>query len=135
MLFMFRVCHAFLSFHCSLVATCWERAGLLALLCVMFYVFVTFMCGVLGEVWYFIVLIFDLCLLTFIKACICSQYHEKCDVEKPLQSLRNVVKIVKNSWFTMFPIMSKPVFRGGGGGVLTKSDTNRAVHGKLIYSA
>ena len=32
----FRVCHAFLSVHCNLVVTCWERANLLALLFVMF---------------------------------------------------------------------------------------------------
>ena len=36
LLFMLRVCHAFLSVYCSLVVTCWERANLLALLCVMF---------------------------------------------------------------------------------------------------
>ena len=36
MLFMYHVCHAFFSVHCSLVVTCWERAELLALLCVMF---------------------------------------------------------------------------------------------------
>ena len=30
LLFMLCVCHAFLSFHCSLVVTCWERADLLA---------------------------------------------------------------------------------------------------------
>ena len=29
LIFMFRVCHAFLSGYCSLVVTCWERAGLL----------------------------------------------------------------------------------------------------------
>ena len=63
---MFGVCHVFLSVHCSLVVTCYERADLLALLCVMFYcVFVTFPCGVLGQVWYFIVSIPDLCLLTY----------------------------------------------------------------------
>ena len=57
---MFRVCHAFLSVHCSLVVTCWERANLLALLCVLFYcVFVTFPCGVLGQVGYLIVSISD----------------------------------------------------------------------------
>ena len=66
LLFMFGVCHAFLSVHCSLVVTCCERADLLALLCVMFYcVFVTFPCGVLGQVWYCTVLIPDLCLLTY----------------------------------------------------------------------
>ena len=54
LLFMFRVCHAFLSVHCSLVVAFWERAYLLALLCVMFYcVFVIYPCGVLGQVWYF----------------------------------------------------------------------------------
>ena len=60
---MFRVCHAFLSVYCSLVVvSCWERANLLALLCVMFsHVFVTFSYGVLGQVWCLIVLIPDLC--------------------------------------------------------------------------
>ena len=33
---MLRICHTFLSVHCSAVVTCWERAGLLALLYVMF---------------------------------------------------------------------------------------------------
>ena len=35
LLSMFRVCHAFLSVHCSLVVTSWERANFLALLYVM----------------------------------------------------------------------------------------------------
>ena len=65
---MFRVCHAFLSVHCSLVVTCWERANLLVLLYVMFScIFVTFPCGVLGQVWYFIVLISDPCLLIYLS--------------------------------------------------------------------
>ena len=56
LLFVFRVCGVFLFVHCSLVVTCWARADLLALLCVMFYcVFVTFPCGVLGQVWCLIV--------------------------------------------------------------------------------
>ena len=63
---MFRVFHAFLSVNCSLVVICWERANLLALLCVMLYcVFVTFLCSVLGQVWYLIVWISDLCLRTY----------------------------------------------------------------------
>ena len=33
LLFMSCVCHAFASVHCGHVATCWERAGLLALVC------------------------------------------------------------------------------------------------------
>ena len=32
---VFRVCHAVMSVHCSLVVTCWERADLLALLYVL----------------------------------------------------------------------------------------------------
>ena len=66
LLFMFCVCHAFLSVHSSIVVTFWERANLLALLYVMFScVFITFPCGVLGQVWYLIVSIPDICLLTF----------------------------------------------------------------------
>ena len=62
LLFMFRVYRVFLSVHCSLVATSWESADLLALLTyVMFYcVFVTFTCDVLGQVWCLVVLIPDL---------------------------------------------------------------------------
>ena len=67
-LFRFRVCHTFLSVHCSLVVTCWERANLLALLYVTFSCgFGTFPCGVLGQVWYLIVSIPDLCLFTYIE--------------------------------------------------------------------
>ena len=66
LLFMFRVCHAFLSVLCSLVVTCLERVCTLALLCVMFScVVVTFPCDVLGQVWYLIVSISDLCLLSY----------------------------------------------------------------------
>ena len=66
LLFVFHVCHTFLFVLCSLMVTCWERADLLALLCVMFScVFVTFPCGVLGQVRYLIVLISDLCLLSY----------------------------------------------------------------------
>ena len=64
---MFRVCHAFLSVHCSFVVNCWERANFLALFCAMSYCgFVTFPFGVLGQMWYLIVSIPDLCHLTFV---------------------------------------------------------------------
>ena len=60
------VCHAFASVHCCLVVTCWERSDLLALSFVMFNcVFVTFPSGILGQVWYLIVLIPDLCRLSY----------------------------------------------------------------------
>ena len=63
-----------LSGSCSLVVTCWEKADLLALLCIMFScVFVTFPFGVSGQVWYLIVAIPDLCvLLYFCELCDCS---------------------------------------------------------------
>ena len=42
----------YLSVSCSLAITCWERADLLALLCVVFsYVFVTFPYSVSDQVW------------------------------------------------------------------------------------
>ena len=57
-----------LSVPCSLVITCWERADLLALLCVIFScVFVTFPYGVLGQVWYLILSIPDRCLLPYFQ--------------------------------------------------------------------
>ena len=62
LLFMFRVCHAVLSVHCSLVVICWERANIMAHFYVMFFcVSVTFPRGVMGQ--YLIVSIPDLCLL------------------------------------------------------------------------
>ena len=63
---MIGVCHAVLSVHCNLVVTCLERAGILALLCVVFSrVIVTFPCGALGQVWYLFVSIPDLCILSY----------------------------------------------------------------------
>ena len=63
---MFCVCHDILSVHCSLVVTCWDRTGHLALLYVMFYnIFFTFLCGVLGQTWYLLVSIPGICILTY----------------------------------------------------------------------
>ena len=42
------------------MVTCWERADLLALLCVVYLV--SFPNGILGQVWYSTVSILDLCL-------------------------------------------------------------------------
>ena len=54
---------AVLYVSCSVVITCWERADLLALLCVVFScVFITFPDGVPGQLWYSILSIPDLCL-------------------------------------------------------------------------
>ena len=58
------------SLLCCLVYSlqpCWERADLLALLCVTFScVFVTFPYAISGQVWYLIELIPDLCLILYI---------------------------------------------------------------------
>ena len=65
-------CHACLSVHCSLVITCWERAGLLVFCMRCFFcVFVTFQCNLLGQVWYLIVSILDLCLLSYFVTSVC----------------------------------------------------------------
>ena len=61
---MFLVFHAFLSVHCSLVVTCWERVNFLALLYVMF----SCVLSVLGQVWNLIVSMTDLCLLIYLKS-------------------------------------------------------------------
>ena len=51
--FVSYLCHTVMSVSCSLVVACWERAGLLALLFVMFScVIVTFPFDVLGQLWY-----------------------------------------------------------------------------------
>ena len=66
LLFVFRVCRVFLSVHCSLVVTYWEKTDLFALFCVVFCcVFVVFPSGVLGQVWCLIVSIPDPCLLSY----------------------------------------------------------------------
>ena len=66
LLFMFRVCHAFLSVHCSHVVTCWERADPVARFYVKFScICATFPCGVLGQVWHLIVMVSALCLLNY----------------------------------------------------------------------
>ena len=49
------------------VVTCWERADFLALVCDI-CVFVTFLRGILGQVWYLIVLIPDLCRLSYFNS-------------------------------------------------------------------
>ena len=62
LLIMCSVCHVFMSVHCSIVVTCWERAGLLALMYVTFYcVCVTFLCGIMSQVWYLVVRYYTLC--------------------------------------------------------------------------
>ena len=70
LLFMFCVCHAFLSVHCKLVVTCWERANLLALLYVCFRVFLS-LSHVVSWVscgnWLYRFLIFSF-LLTFLAS-------------------------------------------------------------------
>ena len=66
MLFMFCVCHTFASIHCCLVATCLERADLLALVCdVKLCFFSLFHVVSLGQVWYLSVSIPDLCRLSY----------------------------------------------------------------------
>ena len=65
------VSHAFVSVHCCLMVTCWERADLLALGGDVYCIFVTFPCGILGQVWLMIVSFPDPCCLScFVMAII-----------------------------------------------------------------
>ena len=54
------VSHAFVSVHCCLVVTCWEKADLLALVDDVCCIFVTLPCDILGQVRYLIVSFPDL---------------------------------------------------------------------------
>ena len=53
--------------NCSLVVTCWERAELLALLCVMFLYFCHFPIWCPGEGVVLDGIISDLCLLSYLQ--------------------------------------------------------------------
>ena len=66
MFFVSFVSHDFVSVHCCLVVTCWERADILDLVGDVYFIFVTFPCGILGQVWYLIVSFQDLCLLSYL---------------------------------------------------------------------
>ena len=61
--FVICVClyHTVMSLSCSLVVTCWEKAGL----CDVFLCVVRFPYDVLGQLWYLIVSIPDICLLYY----------------------------------------------------------------------
>ena len=55
------------SVYRCLVVTCWERADLFALVCGVLLLVCHFLIGILGQVWYLIVLIPDICFLTYLE--------------------------------------------------------------------
>ena len=65
---LFYIYVSLLSLLCYLVCFCWERADVLALLCVDFMCFATFPIGVPDNVWYLIVPNPDLCLPLFFES-------------------------------------------------------------------
>ena len=70
LLFMFHVClyYTVLFVPCSFVITCWEKADLLALSCVMIPCgFVTFPYAASSQVWHMIVSIPAFCLLLYLS--------------------------------------------------------------------
>ena len=108
LIFMFHVClYYVLSVPCSLVITCWERADLLAILCVIFpCVFVTFLYGVSGQVWYLIVSIAGLCLLIYFDQMFFCLHRENpvfgiCNHNQPAQLLRFARILHGASWITV----------------------------------
>ena len=70
------LCSTFVFIMLSGLFTCWERADLLFLFCVMFScVFVTSPHGVSDQVWYMIVSIPDLCLLHYLEKCYFQPFY------------------------------------------------------------
>ena len=59
------VTRAFVSVHCCIVAICWERADILALVGDVYCIIVSFPCLILGQVWYLIVSFPDLCHFSY----------------------------------------------------------------------
>ena len=75
--FLSRVSHAFVSVHCCLEVTCWEKLTSWLLFVMFNCVFVTFPCGIQGQVWYLIVLIPDLCRLSYFYVSECCEASTK----------------------------------------------------------
>ena len=61
------VSHAFVSIHCCIAFTCWERTDLLALLGDVYCKFVPFQSGILGQVGCLFVSFSDLCRPFYFK--------------------------------------------------------------------
>ena len=68
MFFVSCVSHVFISVHCCLLVTCWEKADLLALVGDVYCIVACFPCGILGQVWYLIVLFSCLCHLSYVHS-------------------------------------------------------------------
>ena len=93
-----------MSVPCSLVITCWERAGLLALLCVMFScVFVTFSYDVLGQVWHLVQLIPDLYFLPYFVVCELVTLKQACTATTIVEILEdaNLVNVLSRERIMM----------------------------------
>ena len=78
---MFLFCLVFAMSLCAsvymcFVVTCLERADLLALVCGVLLRVCHFLIGILGQVWYLIVLIPDLCTLTYFHSN-CVSCHQR----------------------------------------------------------
>ena len=63
------LCHVFVMLSRLFIAVLWSPAGKGLTFCLLFVMsncdYVTFPCGILGQVWYSIVLIPDLCHLSY----------------------------------------------------------------------
>ena len=96
--FLCRVCRAFASVHCCLVVTCWEKADLLF---VMFNcVFVTFPCGILGQVWYLIVLIPELCHISYLAQHLLGIQETQAVIDNSSCSLYHYLPLLAACWDT-----------------------------------
>ena len=106
-LLMSCVCQAFASVPGCLVVTWRERAGLLALVYVVYFDFVTFPFGILGHVWYLSVSIPEPCCLPYLvrkKAKISNQVpHLSRDTKWESDKTQESITRTRELWAQPFP--------------------------------
>ena len=111
------LCLVFVILSCLFIAALWLPAGkwLTSLLSfVMFYcVFVTFPYGILGKVWFLIILIPDLCHLSyFYKEIIGKLFQKQFHQIVPFKTLYFLFSLILYFPINNFSVMSGQVFQG-----------------------
>ena len=91
---LFYLCLVFVMLSCLFIAALWSPAGKGLTSWILFVMFgctlVTFQCGVLGRVWYLIVLIIDLCPLSYF-------YHVRLYILSTKRNVPGYSMLYKNS--------------------------------------
>ena len=91
----------FVMLSCLFIAAL-ERADLMALV-VIFNCFVTFPCGILGQMWYLIVLIPDLCHLSYSEY-ICCRHKKQTSFSIQKCAGKTKIKLLPRTLFLRAPV-------------------------------